>query len=197
VDSAAFRWFNRLADRTHWAHGLMRWYANNGIVLFAVLLLVAYVHGRHNADVKAVAGAVWAGAAALVALAIGQIIGNIVDRHRPYAALANVHVLIDRTSDVSFPSDHATAVGAVAVGLWFTSRRIGIVAVIGAVFMAFARVYCGAHYPGDVLAGLALGGLVAAAGARWIVPALSRFGTWLTTTPMGPLVTRRAARPSV
>ena len=36
MDSAAFRWFNRLADRTHWAHGLMRWYANNGIVLFAL-----------------------------------------------------------------------------------------------------------------------------------------------------------------
>ena len=197
MDSAAFRWFNRLADHTHWAHGLMRFYADDGIVLFAVLLLLAYLRGRQSSDVKVVAGAVWAGAAALVALGIGQIIGNIVARSRPYAAMPQVHVLVDRTSDFSFPSDHATAVGAVAVGLWFVNRRIGIVALIGAVFMAVARVYAGAHYPGDVLAGLALGGIVAAAGAIVLVPLLSRLGTWTATTPLRPLVVRATPRSSV
>jgi undecaprenyl-diphosphatase len=196
MDSAAFRWFNRLADRTHWAHGLMRFYANNGIVLFAALLVVAYLQARHAADIKAVAGAVWAGAAALVALGIGQVIGNIVDRGRPYATLADVHVLIDRTRDFSFPSDHATAVGAVAVGLYFVDRRIGIVAVVAAVIMAFARVYTGAHYPGDVLAGLALGGGVAALGALLVVPALGRLGGWMASTPARPLVARVAPNSS-
>lgn len=175
----------------------MRFYADDGIVLFAVLLLFAYLQGRQSSDVKVVAGAVWAGAAALVALGIGQIIGNIVARSRPYTAMPNVHVLIDRTSDFSFPSDHATAVGAVAVGLWFVNRRIGIVALIGGVFMAVARVYAGAHYPGDVLAGLALGGIVAAAGAIVLVPLLSRLGTWTATTPLRPLVTRATPRSSV
>lgn len=57
----------------------------------------------------------WAGAGAVVALGVGQLIGHALDRARPYAVMPNAHVLITRTSDFSVPSDHATAVGAVAL----------------------------------------------------------------------------------
>ena len=103
--------------------------------------------------------------------------------------MTNVHVLVDKTTDFSFPSDHATVAGAVAVGLLFANRRWGIVAAVLAALMAFTRVYVGAHYPGDVLAGLALGGLVAAIGWYTIVPILRRIATWITTTPLRPLIT--------
>ena len=189
MDSSTFRWVNRLADRTAWAHGLFKANAGYGIVLFAVLLVVAYLDGRHDGDLTTVAGAVWAGLAALVALGVGQLIGGAVDRARPYEAMSNVHVLVDRTTDFSFPSDHATVAGAVAVGLLFANRRWGIVACVLAVLMAFTRVYVGAHYPGDVLAGLALGGLIATAGWFTIVPTLRRIALCLTTTPLRPLIT--------
>jgi len=152
----------------------MRFYANDGIVLFALLLVFGYLLARHRGDVDGVASSLWAGAAALVALGLGQIIGNIVDRARPYETLANVHVLIDKTTDFSFPSDHATVVGAVAVGLFFVDRWLGLTAAVLAVLMAVTRVYVGAHYPGDVLAGLALGGTVAALGQIVVVPMLRR-----------------------
>ena len=157
------------------------------------MLLVAYLDGRHHADLTAVAGSVWAALAALVALGVGQLIGGAVDRARPYEAMTNVHVLVDKTTDFSFPSDHATVAGAVAVGLLFANRRWGIVAAVLAVLMAFTRVYVGAHYPGDVLAGLALGGLVATVGWYTIVPILRRLATWMTTTRLRRLVT--VARP--
>jgi undecaprenyl-diphosphatase len=174
MDSSLFEWINGLADRTTWAHGPMRFYADYGIVVFAGLLLVAFLRARHRNDLRGVAGSLWAGAAAIVALGIGQLIGNVVDRARPYETLPNVHVLIDRTTDFSFPSDHATAVGAVAIGLLLVERRLGLIAMIAAVAMAFTRVYVGAHYPLDVLAGLLLGGTVAFIGARSLVPVLER-----------------------
>ncbi|GAC1361611.1 MAG: hypothetical protein NVSMB32_00820 [Actinomycetota bacterium] len=59
-----------------------------------------------------------------------------------------MHLLLARTGDFSFPSDHAAVAGAVATALFLVDRRIGLVAAILALAMAFARVYVGAHYPG-------------------------------------------------
>lgn len=190
VDDSLFRWFNDLAAGSTWANGVMARYASAGIVLFGALLLASYLWCRHRRDLAGVAGSVWAGAAALVALGIAQVIGALVDRPRPYATLAKVHVLIDRTTDVSFPSDHATTVGAVAIGLWFVDRRFGVIAGIGALLMAFARVYVGVHYPLDVVAGLALGGGVAVAGHVLVVPTLQRAAERLVAGRFAWLVSR-------
>ncbi len=54
--------------------------------------------------------------------------------------------------------------GAVAAGLWLLDRRLGAVATLSALVMAFARVYIAAHYPHDVLVGLAFGAAVALVG---------------------------------
>jgi membrane-associated phospholipid phosphatase len=184
LDARLFRVVNRLSVRTPWAHGLLTAYAKDGIVLFAVLLVVAWLAARREADVRAGARVISTGVATLLALGAAQLIGNAVDRARPYDAMPHVLLLVARTGDFSFPSDHATAVGAVAAGLLLTRRRLGTVAAVLALVMAFARVYVGTHYPGDVVAGLALGGATAAAvlplAERLLAPALVR----LRSTPL-------------
>ncbi|MEY2445583.1 MAG: hypothetical protein QOE00_2163 [Ilumatobacteraceae bacterium] len=188
MDRDLFLWFNRLADHTGWAHWFFSTYAKFGIVVFALLLVVAYLDGRRQRDVGVVAGSVWAAAAALVALGIGQLIGGAIGRARPYEVISGVHVLIARTTDFSFPSDHATAVGAVAAGLWMASRRWGVIAAVLAVLMAFTRVYVGTHYVSDVVAGLALGAVVAIGGHGVIVPLLARAAARMSNGRMRPLV---------
>lgn len=108
--------------------------------------------------------------------------------------MTGVHLLVDKTTDFSFPSDHATAAGAVAVGLLLTNRRWGIVAAALAIVMAFTRVYVGAHYPGDVIAGLALGGAVAAAGTALVVPLLTRIAERLSRTRVRLLLVSRTVQ---
>lgn len=188
MDARLFRAVNRLADRTSWAHGVARTYAKDGIVLFAVLLVVGWYLARRDDDLTAAAGTISSALAALAALGLGQIIGHVVERARPYTAMPATQVLVARTADFSFPSDHATAVGAVAVGLLLVRRQLGWVACALAVAMAFIRVYAGAHYPGDVVAGLALGAAVALVlrplAVRLLVPLLE----WTATTPLRPLV---------
>jgi undecaprenyl-diphosphatase len=78
--------------------------------------------------------------------------------------------------------------GAVAVGLLLVDRRLGLLATVLALLMAFARVYVGAHYPFDVIAGLLVGGAVTTIGwivvrhpMRLLVDALCR-------TPLRPLL---------
>jgi undecaprenyl-diphosphatase len=189
MDGSLFRWVNRLANRTGWAHGVLTAYAKYGIALFAILLVVAYLDARQHNDLRGVAGTVLTAAMTLVALGVAQVIGGAIDRARPYDAMTGVHTLVDKTTDFSFPSDHATVAGAVAMGLLLINRRWGIVAVIAAGVMAFTRVYVGAHYPGDVVAGLALGALVTAVGYFILLSLLTRFADRLTHTPLRVLLT--------
>jgi undecaprenyl-diphosphatase len=191
MDASLYRAINRLAARTGWAHPLFIAYAKYGVLVFAVLLLAGWWLARSHTDIDAVAAVVWAGAGAVVALGFGQLLGHAVDRARPYAVMPTAHVLITRTSDFSFPSDHATAVGAVAAGLWLANRRLGLLAAGLGVAMAFARVYVGAHYPGDVAAGLVLGAVTVVAlqpvARRVLRPVLAR----LAESPLRPLVAPR------
>jgi undecaprenyl-diphosphatase len=167
----------------------MKLYAQTGIAVFGALLVIACLRARQRDDQRSLTAAIWAGLAALAALGIGQLIGQAVDRARPYGTLANVHLLIDKTTDFSFPSDHATVAGAVAAGLFLANRRLGVIASVAALAMAFARVYVGAHFPGDVMGGLVLGAAVAVAGSYLVTPLLRRLTDRLTASPLRRLLT--------
>jgi undecaprenyl-diphosphatase len=169
-----FSSINRFAARTGWAHQFMKLYTNEGIVLFAVLVLFGYVISRRRLDIEGEAAALSAGCSAAIALGIAQLVGDWVHRGRPFDTLTDVHVLVGKAADPSFPSQHATAAGAVAVGLLFGARLLGLIAGGAAVLMAFSRVYVGVHYPGDVLAGLVLGGAVAVLAQVMLVPIVRR-----------------------
>jgi membrane-associated phospholipid phosphatase len=188
MDATLFRSMNRFAKHTHWLHAPMISYAKHGIVLFAIALAVGWLIGRQRSSTAAVASVACTVVAVFVALALAQLIGHVVNRSRPYDVMRSVEVLVDRTKDFSFPSDHATAVGAVAAGLWFVHRRLGLVVGALAALMAIARVYVGAHYPGDVLAGLVVGVGTAVLAHRLLGGLFTDILERLRATPLRPLV---------
>jgi undecaprenyl-diphosphatase len=66
----------------------------------------------------------------------------------------------------SFPSDHAALFFALATCILFVSRGAGILAFCHAFFVvSLPRVYVGLHYPTDILAGAAIGIVVASPAA--------------------------------
>jgi undecaprenyl-diphosphatase len=81
---------------------------------------------------------------------------------RPRPEYAGIGAVM-RTSDggrLGFPSNHSTNVAAAASVLSVAYPGAAVVFWCFAGLVAYSRVYCGSHYPFDVLAGLALGGLL-------------------------------------
>jgi len=65
----------------------------------------------------------------------------------------------------SFPSDHAVLFFALATGMFFISRiACLLVTIYILLIICFPRVYCGFHYPTDIIAGALLG-----IGIAWII----------------------------
>jgi undecaprenyl-diphosphatase len=135
------------------------------IALIVVWFLIGWLKGLPRDRQGAITAAIAAGGALLVNL----VIHSIWDRPRPFVAHPNtVHVLLSHVADASFPSDHASPSFAIAVALLFVHRRLGWLAVLGAVALGYARIYCGDHYPGDILAGAIVGTAVASLLSVWL-----------------------------
>lgn len=91
-----------------------------------------------------------------------ELIKIIVERARPFLILEGTRVIGWRERGKSFPSGHTSQAFFMAtllshslhVGPMVGSLIYGIAVIVG-----FTRIYVGAHYPRDVIAGAILGGV--------------------------------------
>lgn len=172
---------NHFSRHTPWAHGFMHAYALwLGPVLLAAVFVVSYALAWWRRALRAATLLVLGGIGTIVALGLNQLIAHGAEELRPYASHPHVLVLVAKANDYSFPSDHSVVAGGLTASLLLVvgtaawrrgsarqlagswgrgsakSAVIWVLATINIVlglFLCFARVYVGAHYPGDVVAG--------------------------------------------
>ncbi|PDT21276.1 phosphatase PAP2 family protein [Rhizobium hidalgonense] len=170
LDAAVTHAINGLAGHSAALDLLMIWISSIGVPLLVLAVAVQWwrrpdrPHMRHML--------VAAGFSFLLGLGLNQLILLEVHRARPYDG-GITNLLIERSADFSFPSDHATATFAIAAAfLIHGSRRAGLAFLAAACLVTFSRVFIGTHYASDVVGG-ALTGVIAAL----IVRAVYREGT--------------------
>ncbi|HEU0130077.1 MAG TPA: phosphatase PAP2 family protein [Mycobacteriales bacterium] len=85
----------------------------------------------------------------------------------------------------SFPSGHSASAAAFAVGAASEVPSLAVPLGVAAAAVGYSRVHTGVHYPGDVLAGWALGATVGVA-TRW----------WWPLAPVDPATVRERLAPT-
>lgn len=143
-----------------------------------VLLVRGYRHRQNDGMRLMVCALMLVGSVALADQLSHRFLKEVIQRARPYEVLANVHQLVG-SGGGSFPSNHAlnSAVIAVILSTFFPRLRVlwwSYAAVIG-----LSRIYCGVHYPSDVLGGFAIG-------TAWAFIVLASVRRLWPQLPIGP-----------
>jgi undecaprenyl-diphosphatase len=162
LDFQVEQWINGPAGHTPVLDQVMIGAALAAEWVFVAVVVVWFAYGWWRRSAPDREGALAALLAAAVGLGINRVISMAWARPRPFIAHSGlVHLLVTHSADPSFPSDHAVGAVAVAAVLVGYHRRWGIAALVFAALVCYARVYVGDHYPSDVLAGAAIGAVLA------------------------------------
>jgi undecaprenyl-diphosphatase len=87
----------------------------------------------------------------------------LFDRARPFTWDTGIAPLIKTPSSSSFPSGHSATAAAGALTLSVLYPPFAPALVLAGALVVLSRIYLGVHFPFDVLAGVAIGTLTAAA----------------------------------
>ena len=163
LDYALFQFVNGLADHCPFLDRLAQLLVNDYFLptLMSLLLLALWFSGftdeERERNQLAVLRAV---ISLLLANALLKMCNLVYFRPRPFAH-HDVNLLFYHPSDSSLPSNPAAVGFALAVAVWLHNRWAGNLLFVLATLFAISRVYCGVHYPLDVITGVGLGSLAA------------------------------------
>ncbi len=127
-------------------------------VMFAGLVILWFTDGKIKRE-----QVVHALLASFIAWTIAEVLKQVFHTQRPFQLDGLPIMTLTKPLDPAFPSGHAATVFALAVTVWLHDKKVGIIFIILAALVAWARVAANVHYPIDVICGGIIGTLVAIA----------------------------------
>jgi undecaprenyl-diphosphatase len=195
VDWRVYHAINTFVSHHTWLGSGFRVVETYGTYVIGIAAVCLWLLARPGGDRKWKLAAGSALGAAALGLLVNRLISSAWHRDRPFQTHDVAHVWGPRKTDASFPSDHASAAFGIAVAVAVLDPLAGAIFLVLAVLIAIGRVVVGEHYPGDVIAGAAIGtvsALVVIRLARPVIALLVRV-VERATDPLLAMVWRRRA----
>jgi undecaprenyl-diphosphatase len=123
-------------------------------VVFLIIILYLLILGKKRGRIAAALCIVTVAASDLTSAAVFK---PLFERIRPCHVIANVHLLVNCSQGLSFPSSHAANSFGQAALLAAIYPRHRVIFLLIAAVVSYSRIAVGVHYPFDVLAGALLG----------------------------------------
>ncbi len=154
IDAWVFSYFNLRGNHPLWLDRMMLGFTQLGNGIFALLVAaILFMANIHRLAYELILGT-------LTLWLLVELIKAMVRRSRPFSKVAGARIVGPFEHRCSFPSGHTSQIFFMANLLYrYFDPSFGIACLLFAlaVLVAITRMYVGAHYPRDVLAGLILG----------------------------------------
>ena len=154
LDAWTFLFFNVRGRHPAWLDWLMAGFTQIGNGMFAVALaLILFFVGYRLLAYELILGT-------LTLWLVVELVKVLARRRRPFLRITQARIVGQRAGGRSFPSGHTSQAffmatlmaGYFDIGVWGVLLLYAIALLVGV-----TRMYVGAHYPRDVLAGAILG----------------------------------------
>ena len=154
LDAWVFLSFNLRWARPHWLDRIMLGFTQvgNGLTTLAIAVILFLASQRYLAY-ELILGT-------LTLWLVVELVKFLIHRSRPFIRLAQARIVGYRARGRSFPSGHTSQsffIATLMVQHFHTSIWLAILLYTIALLVGITRMYVGAHYPRDVLAGAILG----------------------------------------
>lgn len=154
VDAWIFLYFNMRGRRPPWLDALMWNFTQlgNGIVILAIAFML-FLGGEHLLAYELILGT-------LTLWLVVELVKALVRRSRPFIRLTQTRIVGHRAGGRSFPSGHTSQaffMATLMAGYFHAGILAACLLYAIALLVGITRMYVGAHYPRDVLAGAILG----------------------------------------
>ena len=157
MDYRLYHGINQFVFEHDWLGRALAVFETWAVPVLAIATFGLWLFARPGGQRKWKLASASALASAAVALLLAQVIAKIWPRDRPFATHPDAHVWGSRSHDPSYPSDHASAAFGIAFAVFLFDRVVGSIFIAAATLISLGRVFVGAHYPADVLAGMLVG----------------------------------------
>ncbi|MBI4299072.1 MAG: phosphatase PAP2 family protein [Chloroflexi bacterium] len=159
ADAKVFLWINSWAGHFPLLDEMAKLVVSDYLIpaVFALILLGMWFGGVEPSNRERHQKAVFVATSALgIANLVISIINSFYFRPRPFVNY-EVNLLFYQPTDSGFPANPMAVTFAIAAALWGVNRKLGTILFLLATLFALARVYAGVFYPLDVIAGAAIG----------------------------------------